>query len=113
VSLTRYADYTVDPVTKAKLQQPLGQPMTRIPPGELFRVQKTNNHWAQVSRSKECIAEDFFPPREIPHDTNLKTLLLDQEIEEDAMASKLIEIIPNLNIDQTIDLALYLAFETT
>jgi len=87
--------------------------MTRIPPGELFRVQKTNNHWAQVSRSKECIAEDFFPPREIPHDTNLKTLLLDQEIEEDAMASKLIEIIPNLNIDQTIDLALYLAFETT
>lgn len=46
VSITRYADYTVDPVTKAKLQQPLGQPMTRISPGELFRVQKTSNHWA-------------------------------------------------------------------
>ena len=38
---------------------------------ELFRVQKTKDHWATIARSKQFLARDFFPPREVPYDTNL------------------------------------------
>ena len=72
VAFTRYADEIEDPVAREKLQFPMGEPLVRIDPAkELFRVQKTADHWAQVHRSKAFIAEDFFPPRTVPLETNL------------------------------------------
>ena len=63
VAFTRYADQIKDDSIKEKLQFPRGQPIERIDPSkELFRVQKTDDHWAQVARSKAFLAEDFFPP---------------------------------------------------
>ena len=50
----------------------MGEPLRRIDPAaELFKVQKTADHWSQVHRSKAFIADDFFPPRAVPLETNL------------------------------------------
>ena len=46
VAFTRYADYVRDESIREKLQQPRGEPLRRIDPAkELFRVQKTSDHW--------------------------------------------------------------------
>jgi len=90
----------------------MGEPLKRIDPSkELFRVQKTSDHWAQVSRSKLFLSEDFFPPRTIPLETNLKDIFANAEQTEEELSEKLIEVIPNLNHDMLIELSLYLALE--
>ena len=76
VAFTRYADRIKDDSIKEKLQFPRGEPFRRIDPAkELFKVQKTNEHWEQVARSKAFLADDFFPPRALPLETNLQQLL--------------------------------------
>ena len=76
MAFTRYADEVHQEEYREKLQFPMGEPLKRIDPSkELFRVQKTNQHWEQVSRSKLFLAKDFFPPRAVPHETNLKEIL--------------------------------------
>ena len=79
---------------------------------ELFKIQKTSDHWATVSRSKEFLSKDFFPPREVPYDTNLQSLFSDSSLSEEEVNLKLLDIIPNLNFDQVVELSLYLVFET-
>ena len=75
VAFTRYADRVHEKEYREKLQFPMGQPFERIDPSAtLFRVQKTSDHWMQVRRSKAHIADDFFPPRAVPLDTNLQEL---------------------------------------
>ena len=48
VAFTRYADRIIDSSLHQRLQQfPRGEPLRRIDPSkELFRVQKTNDHWS-------------------------------------------------------------------
>ena len=77
-------------------------------------MQKTDNHWAKVRRSKEFIADDFFPPRAIPLETNLQVIFAEENISamsDDELEARLLDVIPHLNHDILIDLALYLAFE--
>lgn len=64
-----------------------------------------------MARSKAFIAEDFFPPRAIPYDSNLRDLFA-VEIAEDELAEKLLEFIPHLNHDTLVELSLYLALES-
>ena len=53
IAFTRYADKVRDPAIEEGMQIPRGEPFRRIDvAGELFRVQKTANHWAEVSRGK-------------------------------------------------------------
>ena len=78
VAFTRYADKVADPSIEEGMQIPRGKAFKRIDAAkELFRVQKTSDHWADVRRSKEFIADDFFPPRAVPMDANLQDLFND------------------------------------
>lgn len=46
VAFTRYADHVRDPEFRERLQHPMGEPLRRIDASkELFRVQKTSDHW--------------------------------------------------------------------
>jgi hypothetical protein len=74
----------------------------------LYRVPKTDDHWANVARSKAFLADKFLPPFSLPLDTNLRALFSDDQSNK---TERLLEIIPNLNHDQLVHLALYLAFE--
>lgn len=112
VAFTRYADRVNDPDFKEKLQFPMGEPLRRIDPAkELFRVQKTSNHWEQVARSKQFLAEDFFPPRAVPFDTNVQEIFADASLVEEELCERLTDLVPNLNHDSLIELALYVALE--
>ena len=100
VSFTRYADEVRNAEFKERLQQPRGKPFEIIDVSkELFRVQKTSNHWDVVRRSKEFMAKDFFPPREIPYDTNLKEIFEDGSLSGQELVNKLLDAIPNVNHD--------------
>lgn len=58
------------------------------------------------------MARDFFPPREIPYEDNLQRIFDEGvSMSETELCSQLLDVIPNLNHDQVIDLALYLSFE--
>lgn len=112
VAFTRYADEVMDPQYREQLQFPMGSALKRIDPSkELFRVQKTTDHWEQVSRSKAFIAESFFPPRKIPLESNLQTLLAQEGLSEAELSTSLVELIPHLNHDILVELSLYLALE--
>ena len=93
----------------------MGEQLKRIDPSkELFRVQKTDNHWEKVRRSKEFIADEFFPPRAIPLETNLQAIFAEESISamsEDELEARLLDVVPHLNHDTLIELSLYLAFE--
>ena len=52
----------------------------------------------QVRRSKAHIADDFFPPRAVPLDTNLQELFA-SEPQDEELESRLLDILPNLNHD--------------
>lgn len=64
VAYTRYADYVFAENKRDReiLQFPSGEPERRNRQHELFKIQKTPQHWEEVSRSKSYIAKDFFPP---------------------------------------------------
>lgn len=76
----------------------------------MFRVQKTADHWKQVGRSKSFLAQQFIPPLALPLDDNLRSLF-SSELPPEQLSEKLVELIPNLNHDQIVYLALHLAFE--
>ena len=73
-------------------------------------MQKPNEHWLTIARSKSYLSDKFFPPFEVPLETNLRDILT-EDLAEEEMSARLVEAIPNLNHDQLVDLALYLAFE--
>ena len=52
---------------------------------------------------------DFFPPIALPLDSNLREVFNDSASTD--QAEKLVEVIPHVNHDQLVQLALYLAFE--
>lgn len=112
IAFTRYADEVFDPEFRERLQHPMGEPFKRLDPSNtLFRVQKTEDHWSIVSRSKQFLAKDFFPPRNAAFESELKSVLEDQSLSEQELCLKLLDVIPNLNHDQLIELTLYLSFE--
>ena len=113
VAFTRYADEIKDDSIREKLQFPRGEPFRHIDPSkELFRVQKTDDHWQQVSRSKAFLANDFFPPRAVPLESNLQELFSNLEITEAELEQGLLDTIPRLNHDMVVELALYLSLES-
>ena len=63
-----------------------------------------------MRRSKSYLADKFLPPFDAPLESNLRDLFA-KELSADETAESLLEIIPNLNHDQVIDLSLFLAFE--
>ena len=77
-------------------------------------MQKTDNHWEKVRRSKEFIADAFFPPRAIPLESNLMQIFAEESISamsDEELEARLLDVIPHLNHDTLIELSLYLAFE--
>jgi hypothetical protein len=111
---TRYADNLVQPgQDKHLLQFPRGQPLQRISAGELFRVAKPSNHWENIRRSKSFIADDYFPPIEnCGFDPELQKTLEDLAASgnDDAVAEELLQILPNMDHPELINLGIYLAF---
>ena len=61
-AFSRYADKVLDPAFEFQFQFPRGESLKRVDPAELFRVQKTENHWSDLKRSKLFVADKFFPP---------------------------------------------------
>jgi hypothetical protein len=55
LAFTRYADNLSEDRSKHVFQIPKGEPFRRISAAELFRVQKTQNHWDTVKRSKSFL----------------------------------------------------------
>lgn len=83
------------------MQFPRGKPYERIDPGDLFRVAKTDSHWAELRRSKSFLADDFFPPIEL-HENNLKVIfenLAANRMTEAEACAELKNVIPRLNHD--------------
>jgi hypothetical protein len=81
-------------------------------------LQKNNEHWETLRRSKSYIAESYFSP--VLRDGNLKEMFetkesiwrSDPESEEFCeWRDALIDIVPKLNFDAVIDLALYLGLD--
>lgn len=71
-------------------------------------MQKTKEHWPSIARSKAYLADKFIPPFEVPLEENLHNLFSTKDAD---VAARLLEIIPNINHDQLVNLSLYLAFE--
>ena len=119
VAFTRYSDSSIAPDDQLHIfQHPRGEPLRRTDPGALFRMHKTSDHWETLRRSKSYIADSYFPPM------SLKTGNLKEMFEEnpawkaDAGSPEfsqwkeaLIDLVPKLNFDAVIELALYLSLE--
>lgn len=83
-------------------------------------MQKTDNHKEELRRSKSFIADKFYGPFDLK-ESNLRHLFYEQKhLYENAeetspqyteWRSKLLEVVPKLNHDILIDLALYLSYE--
>ena len=121
IAYKRYADNP--PEMEANVQHlfkfPRGQEYRIINNAELFKVQKSQEHWENVKRSKAFIAEKFFPPFDV-RESNLRALLDPSNHPVysnpdhpgyEAWHSKLLEVIPNLNHDILVLLSLHLAYE--
>jgi hypothetical protein len=54
------------------------------------------------------LADKFIPPFDVPLEENLRSVFADKDAD---ISAKLLDIIPNINHDQLVDLSLYLAFE--
>ncbi len=77
IAYTRYADnLAADEKAKKMFEFPRGKPYTLFNAAELYRIQKTPQHWDDVRQSKSFIAPHFFPPFDLK-DGNLKSLLID------------------------------------
>lgn len=108
VAFPRYADKVMYREFESIFQAPRGEKLRRINAAELFKVQKTKDHWSSIARSKSYLADKFIPPFEVPLEENLRTLFAEKV---EALPARLLEIIPNINHDQLVNLSLYLAFE--
>lgn len=76
----RYADDLADDERARKLFQfPRNKPYERFNAGELFRVNKTDNHLERLKREKSFLAEKFFPPFDLL-EGNLKALFADRKL---------------------------------
>lgn len=115
----RYQDEaTCSKEEKPVLQFPRGEPLRRSEPGALFRVHKTKDHWQQVARSKSYIAADFLPPRSLLSSDLKESFEATKAWQEPAESTEfahwkegLLALIPQLNYDAVVELALYLALE--
>jgi hypothetical protein len=108
MAFPRYADKAMERKFESTFQAPRGEHLKRINAAELFKVQKTKDHWPSIARSKAYLADKFIPPFEVPLEENLRNLLAEKDAD---IPAKLLEIIPNINHDQLVNLSLYLAFE--
>lgn len=116
-SYTRYADTRIDEDVKHIFQFPKGEPYRQIPATDLFRIQKPPNHLEMLRRSKSFLAETFFGPFEL-RETNLRELFRDKSVyantetkEFEEWKLKLLEVIPKLNYDIIVQLALHLSID--
>ena len=75
VAYTRYADELSEESSKHIYQFPRGQPYRRINNSQLFKIQKTPDHWENLKRSKSYIADKFFAPFDLK-EGNLRELLI-------------------------------------
>ena len=109
--------------TKYLFEFPRGKPYSIINSGELFRVQKTADHFDQLRRSKSFIADTYFGPFSVK-ESNLRSLFIDQKAVWEnewnqtqpteaylAWKEQLLEAIPRLNHNVLVEFALYLTFE--
>lgn len=121
VAYTRYADVAEDQKKKTLFQFPRGEPYKIVNNAELYRVQKWStgdDKWAAVRRSKDFIADKFFPPFGLK-EGNLKSLFAKREVYESSPDSpvyqqwkdSLLEGIPQLNHDVLVQLALHIAYD--
>lgn len=107
----RYADKINEPELEYMYQAPRGEPLRRINAAEMYRVSKTPDHWDNVARSKSFLADKFLPPIQLPLDESIRSLFNNQ-LSDELLSEKLVDLIPNLNHDQIVNLSLHLAFET-
>ena len=128
IAYTRYGDQKidrdgVDMDTKYLFEFPRGKPYSIINSGELFRVQKTADHFDQLRRSKSFIADTYFGPFSVK-ESNLRSLFIEQKAVWEnewnqakpteaylAWKEQLLEAIPRLNHNVLVEFALYLTFE--
>lgn len=119
VAFTRYQDESMAPDDQLHIfQHPKGEPLRRTDPGALFRMHKPEDHWETLRRSKSYIADSYFPPVAL-RSGSLKEMFeqneawrADPESQEFAQwKDSLIDMIPKLNFDAVIELALYLSLE--
>jgi hypothetical protein len=115
----RYSDKVIAPEEiKHIFQHPRGEKLRRSESNKLFKHHKTDDHWAQVSRSKSYLAHDYFPPVTL-HTSNLIDLFeqnQDWKLEESSeeyqkWREDLIQTIPKLNFDAIIELNYYMSFK--
>ena len=124
IAYTRYADVAEDQASRDLFQFPRGAQFRIIDKAELFRIQKWTvgeDRWQSIRRSKAFIADKFFPPFELK-EGNLKALLHDKagvdayskpedSVEFMHWKQQLLDLIPHLNHDVNVQLALHLAYE--
>lgn len=118
VSFTRYAD-RVESIESEKhiFQQPRGEPFRRSVGPDLFKMQKNAQFWNDVRRSKDYIADTFFPPVSLKSSTLIEAFEADkrwvsQEGEEyEQWRDQFINTIAKrLSYEEVIELGMYLHF---
>ena len=119
VAYKRYSDKpeASDPATRELLEFPKGKPYSIVNNGELFRVQRWSigeDRWSAIRRSKAFLAGKFIPPFTMK-EQNLKALVEKRPTEESAefasWKEEVLGVIPRLNHDVLIELALHLSYE--
>lgn len=117
----RYQDQvrTENEDDKYIFQHPRGEPLRRNVTSQLFKVQKTQDHFAQLRRSKAYIGDIFFPPVSLKNGNLIELFENNQAWKEDSESNvfidwrdSLIDVIPKLQHDALIELGLFLSFET-
>ena len=118
VSFTRYAD-EVESIESEKhiFQQPRGEPFRRSVGGELFKMQKNAQFWNDLRRSKDYIADTFFPPVSLKSSTLIASFMDDhrwvsEEGEEyEQWRDEFINTTAKrLSYEEVIELGMYLHF---
>ena len=106
----RYADKSIAEDEEAKyiFQHPGGEPLKIAIGGELYRMQKTQDHKESLCYSKDYIAGAFFAPQLTQSD--LIALFGNWE-ESEAKIAELHDLIPRLGCDGLVELSLWLSVE--
>ena len=79
MAYSRYCDEVTAPKSERLIfQYPRGETLRRTQPGALYRMQKNEEHFQNLRRSKSYLADSYFPPIALL-DGNLKELFEDRE----------------------------------
>jgi hypothetical protein len=86
--------------------------------GALFKFQKPPHHWEEIRRSKEYIAETFFPPVSLRNGTLIEMFEKNDAWRADPQSPEfiewteaMVELMPKLQYDALIEFSMYIAFE--